>query len=487
MFFKRYYLGCLSHASYMIADEETKIAAVIDPQRDVDQYLADADRHGFDIRYVFLTHFHADFVAGHIELRDRAGAKIYLGARAEAEYEFTPVKEGDVVEFGRVRLAILETPGHTPEGISILVYDLQEGFLKPHAVLTGDTLFIGDVGRPDLLASVGVTADELGEMLYDSLHNKLLALPDETLVYPAHGAGSMCGKNLSDKEYSTIGEQRRYNYALQPMGKEAFLKLVTAEQPEAPEYFLHDAVLNRQERASLDQSMRDALAPMDVDAVLARQAEGATLLDTRDGVEFAGSHLRGSINIPLDGKYATWCGTVLDKAAPIVVIADEGREEESVMRLGRIGFDRVLGRLERGIEALQDRPELLESTTRITARAVAERLGEPEPPEILDVRTEQEWSRGHIEGSRNLPLNQLAARAAELPSSRPLVVHCQSGYRSTIAVSLLQKLGRNDVLDLVGGYAAWTTSGLPATAGEPATGEAASGAACGGSSCTLSK
>ncbi len=305
MFTQRYYLECLSHASYMFADEETKQAAIIDPQRDIDIYLQDAQEHGFTIKYAILTHFHADFVAGHIELRDKVGASIYLGERAQAEYDFTPVKDGDVVEFGRVRLAVLETPGHTPEGISILVYDLVKSDREPHAVLTGDTLFIGDVGRPDLLASIGVTEDELADMLYDSLRDKLLQLPDDTLVYPAHGAGSMCGKNLSDEAFSTIGEQRRYNYALQPMTREEFKTIVTAEQPEAPNYFEHDAILNRQDRESLQNTMQGSLKPLDLDEVLGLQADGCQIVDVRDAVDFAGAHLTGSINIGINGKYAT--------------------------------------------------------------------------------------------------------------------------------------------------------------------------------------
>ena len=335
MYFQRYYLGCLAHASYMIADEETKVAAVIDPQRDIDQYVRDAEERGFQIRYVFLTHFHADFIAGHIELRDKLGAKIYLGAHAEPEYDFTPLKEGDVVEYGKVRLSVLETPGHTPESISILVYDLEKNDRTPHAVLTGDALFIGDVGRPDLLASIGVTADELGDMLYDSLHNKLLSLDDEVLIYPAHGAGSLCGKALGDEPFSTIGEQRRYNYALQPMTREEFKRIVTAEQPDAPDYFVHDAILNRKERIPLQDTMKASLKPLALDDVLALQSSGPTqVVDTRDPADFAAAHLAGTFNIPLDGKYAQWAGTVLDKAQRIIVIAEPEREEESIMRLG---------------------------------------------------------------------------------------------------------------------------------------------------------
>ena len=461
MFLQRYYLNCLAHASYMVADKETGVAAIIDPQRDVDQYLQDAREHGFQIRYVFLTHFHADFVAGHLELKERAGAKIYLGARAEAEFDFVPVKDGDTVEFGKVRLQVLETPGHTPESISIVVYDLAKSDREPFAVFTGDTLFIGDVGRPDLLASIGYTSDELADMLYDSLHGKLMQLPDSTRVYPAHGAGSLCGKQLGDAEYSTIGEQRKYNYALQPMSREEFRRMVTADQPEAPAYFVHDAILNRKERPVLDEVLRQNLRPPELDEVLKIAEEGGQLLDTRRQVDFAGAHLKGSTNIPLEGRYATWCGTILDKDRPIVVIADEGREEESIMRLGRIGFDHVKGYLKDGIAALQDRPELIGTISRITAPALAEKLRQGEDLVVLDVRTEKEWQAGHIEGSLNIPLSHLRQRVDEIPADKPLAVHCQSGYRSSIACSLLEQAGREDLSDVVGGIQAWIRASLP--------------------------
>jgi rhodanese-related sulfurtransferase/glyoxylase-like metal-dependent hydrolase (beta-lactamase superfamily II) len=458
---KQYYLGCLSHASYLIMDERTKTAAVVDPQRDVGQYIADARACGCEIKHVFLTHFHADFLAGHIELRDQCGSTIYLGRRAEPEFQATKVGEGDRLEFGDVRLEILETPGHTPEGISIVVYDLAKSQDKPLAVLTGDTLFIGDVGRPDLLASIGVTADELADMLYDSLTNKLMKLPDETLVYPAHGAGSMCGKNLSQETVSTIGEQKKFNYALQPMSREQFKQLVTAEQPEAPGYFVHDAILNRQERPSLEQSLSRSLRVLSLEDVLRLQNQGAQVVDVRDAIDFEGGHLAGAINIGIQGKYATWCGTILNHTQPIVVIAAEGREEEAVMRLGRIGFDNVAGYLDGGMAALGDRPDLVAKIDRITAVALAERLAATAPPTVVDVRTEKEWAAGHLAGSVNIPLHHLRERAGEIDSSRPVVVHCEGGYRSAIAASLLAQAGRSDVLDMVGGFKAWIASKLP--------------------------
>ena len=464
---QQYYLACLSHASYMITDEQTKTAAVVDPQRDIDQYLADAKAGGYTIRHVFLTHFHADFIAGHIELRDKAGATIHLGRRAEAEFECIHMKDGDVVEFGDVKLAIMETPGHTPEGISILVYDLAKSRTEPLAVLTGDTLFIGDVGRPDLLASIGVTADELADMLYDSITNKLVKLPDATLVYPAHGAGSMCGKSLSKETVSTIGEQKKFNYALQPMSREAFKAIVTADQPEAPDYFVHDAILNRKERAALGDAMEKTLKPLSLDEVLALGKSGGQLLDVRDGIDFEGGHLTGALNIALNGKYATWAGSMLSHDKPIVVIAEEGGEEEAVMRLGRIGFDNVAGYLAGGMNALAARDDLVERTGRITAPALAEWLAGKRPdagaaPIVVDVRSEAEHAGGHIAGALNIPLTHLDERIGEIPAGRSVAVHCEGGYRSAIAASLLQKLGRRDVYDMVGGYKAWLAAKLPA-------------------------
>lgn len=460
---KQYYLGCLSHASYLITDEKTNTAVVVDPQRDVEQYITDAAAVCCEVKHVFLTHFHADFLAGHIELRDKCGAKIYLGQRAEAEFEATKVKDGDRVEFGDVRLEILETPGHTPEGISILVYDLAKSKEKPLAVLTGDTLFIGDVGRPDLLASIGVTADELSDMLYDSLTNKLVKLPDETLVYPAHGAGSMCGKNLGKETVSTIGEQKKFNYALQPMSRAEFKKIVTAEQPEAPSYFVHDAILNRQERSSLEATLAESLNALSLEEVLRLKNKGAQLLDVREAIDFEGAHLSGAINIGIQGKYATWCGTVLDHKHPIVVIADNGKEAEAVMRLGRIGFDNVAGYLREGMDALRDRPDLVAKIDRITAVALSEQLSTATAtaPTVVDVRSEKEWAAGHIPGSRNFPLNHLRDRATEIDKDRPVVVHCEGGYRSAIAASVLAQVGRADVLDMVGGFKAWAASKLP--------------------------
>jgi hydroxyacylglutathione hydrolase len=461
MILKQFYLNCLAHASYVIGDEKTGIAAVIDPQRDIDGYVTFASEHGLRIAHVFLTHFHADFIAGHLELRDRTSATIYLGAAASAEYAFQPLRDGNTVEFGHVRLVALETPGHTPESISLLVYDLADGADTPHAVLTGDTLFVGDVGRPDLRAALGWSATDLGALLYTSLRDKLLPLPDATLVYPAHGAGSLCGKAIGKETVSTIGEQRASNYALQPMSQGAFIDLVTADQADAPAYFTYDAVLNSRERPTLDQALARELTPLTLDVLLAEQARGTQVLDTRDPAEFAAAHLAGSLNIGLVGQYATWAGTLLTPDQPVVIVADPGAEVDSAMRLGRIGFDQVVGYLGGGMASAASSPERIETTERVGADVAASRTASATPPVIVDVRAAPERARTHIDGSLHLPLNHLAERLSEIPAGRPVIVHCAGGYRSAIAASLLQSHGFTGVSELAGGIAAWETAGLP--------------------------
>jgi glyoxylase-like metal-dependent hydrolase (beta-lactamase superfamily II)/rhodanese-related sulfurtransferase len=460
MILRQFYLPCLAHASYFVGDEQTGTAVVVDPQRDIDQYLVVAAEHGLRIAHVILTHLHADFIAGHLELRDRAGATIYLGAAAQAEYAFTPLHDGDRIDMGRVRLQAIETPGHTPESISIAVYDLDRSATAPHAVLTGDTLFVGDVGRPDLRAALGWTATDLGGLLYDSLRSKLMTLPDASLVYPAHGAGSLCGKALGPETVSTIGEQRRSNYALQPMTKAAFVDLVTADQPEAPPYFTYDAVLNSKERPTLDEALARELNPMTLDLVLALQRTGGQILDTRDPVEFAAAHLAGSLNIGLGGQYATWAGTILGRDRPIVIIADPGREHEAATRLGRIGFDHIVGYLADGLRSLESRADLTATTERVSAPLAAERLAGGRPV-VIDVRTPAEREQKWIAGSVSIPLNHLPERLQELPNDRPLLVYCAGGYRSSIAASLLQRHGVTHVSEIAGGLAAWEAANLP--------------------------
>ena len=474
MILKQFYLNCLAHASYLVGDPSTRVAAVVDPQRDIDQYLAFAAEHQLRIAHVVLTHFHADFIAGHLELRDRAGAAIYLGAAARAEYPFTPLHDGDTIELGRVRLKALETPGHTAESISLLVFDLDRSATEPQAVLTGDTLFVGDVGRPDLRVALGWSAADLGGLLYESLRTKLLALPDSSLVYPAHGAGSLCGKAISKDTVSTIGHERQSNYALQPMSKAAFVDLVTADQSDAPPYFTYDAVLNSKERPTLDAALARELNPLTLDRVLALQDEGAQVLDTREPGDFAAAHLARSVNIGLGGQYATWAGTVLSRERPIVIIADPGRENEAAVRLGRIGFDQVLGYLNDGLRSLESRPDLTATTERLSAPLAAERLAPHEPPLAepaplaplaIDVRAPSERAHKYIAGSVHIPLNHLAERLQDLRPDQSLIVYCAGGYRSSIAASLLQRHGFTRVSEIAGGITAWEAAHLDVQSG----------------------
>ncbi|MEV4557828.1 rhodanese-like domain-containing protein [Kitasatospora sp. NPDC049285] len=455
MFFAQYYLDCLSQASYLIADETTGRAVVVDPRRDVDEYLAEAQARGFTVEGVINTHFHADFLSGHLELAARTGAWIGYGRRAETEYPIRKLAEGERISLGEVELEIVETPGHTPESISVLVRE-RAGDAVPYGVLTGDALFIGDVGRPDLLASVGVTADELGRMLYDSVQRKLMALPDEVRVYPAHGAGSACGKNLSTERQSTIGQQRVTNYACAPMSEDAFVAIVTAGQPAAPGYFGYDADLNRRERDLFDAAA--LTVPLDGAAFLARRAEGAVVVDARDPQEFAAGHLAGAINVPADGRFAEQSGTVLDPAWSLLVVAPEGREAETVIRLARIGFDRVAGYLADPESEFRTVPEQMRQAPRRTVADLREELAGAEPPLVVDVRGEAERGEGMIPGSVHLPLAELPHRLGEIPTDREVVVHCAGGHRSSIAASLLRHHGFERTSDLLGGYGAWQTA-----------------------------
>ncbi|WP_251829005.1 rhodanese-like domain-containing protein [Streptomyces sp. ATCC 21386] len=465
MFFAQYYLDCLSQASYMIADETTGRAVIVDPRRDISEYLADAELHGFTIEAVINTHFHADFLAGHLELADRTGAWIGYGQRAEAEYPIRKLADGERIGLGDVHLRILETPGHTPESISVLVYE-HTADTVPYGVLTGDALFIGDVGRPDLLASIGVTADELGHMLYDTVQHKLMALPDAVRVFPAHGAGSACGKNLSTRRQSTIGEQRVSNYACRPMSKERFVELVTAGQPAAPAYFVHDAVLNRKEHGLFDATA--VPRPLSVEEFMRRRAAGAIVIDARSPQDFAPGHLRGSVNVPADGRFAEQAGMVLGPEQEIVVVAPQDREEEVVTRLARIGFDRVGGYLREPEGAFPALADEMERASRLTADELRRLLDGREPPLVLDVRNTAEREEGFVEGSSHIPLAELTRRVDEIPADRPLVVHCAGGHRSSVAASWLRHRGRTDVSDLLGGYGAWLA--LPAPAATAARG-----------------
>jgi hydroxyacylglutathione hydrolase len=452
MIFNQYYLDCLSHASYLIADETTGRAVVVDPQRDVSEYLADAEEQGLTIELVLETHFHADFLSGHLELAQATGAEIGFSSVAETEYEIRELADGERVSLGDVVLELRHTPGHTPESMSIVIYEHADDDV-PYGVLTGDTLFIGDVGRPDLLASVGFTREELADKLYDSLHDKLLTLPDATQVFPAHGAGSACGKNLSTELTSTIGAQRLENYALLAPDRQTFTELVTEGQQPAPGYFVHDATLNKKQRALMAETTPPTA--MSWDEVEAALAGGAMLVDGRDPVEFAHGHLRGAVNVGLQGRYAEFAGSVVPVDADIVLFVEPGSELEAKNRLGRIGFDRVLGYAEHPYEVLRTHQDQAQVASRLTPVGFEDRRRDVGAIQLVDVRNPGEYALGAVPGAQNIPVGQLPARLDELDRARPTVVYCAGGYRSSVAASLLRAHGFADVSDIVGGYGAW--------------------------------
>ncbi len=455
MKFIQYYLDCLSHASYLIGDETTGRAVIVDPQRDVSEYLADAKDLGFTIDLVIETHFHADFLSGHLELAKATGAKIVFSSVAEAEFEVMGVDDGERYSLGEVTLEFRHTPGHTPESLSIVVYEHADDKV-PYGVLTGDALFIGDVGRPDLLASIGFTREELADKLYDSLHDKLMTLPDATRVYPAHGAGSACGKNLSTERWSTIGDQKATNYALRAPDKPTFMKLVTEGQPPAPGYFVYDAILNRKAHGLLDESKRPT--PMTYEQMVKALDGGAVLVDGRSPEEFAQGHFRRAINIGLEGRYAEFAGSILPPDVDIVLFTEPGQELEGKNRLGRIGFDRVVGFLASPFKAMYEHQDDVEVASRLTAKAFHQRAAAMPGLQVVDVRNPGEVEAGVIPGAINIPVSQLTGRLDELDPSVPTVVYCAGGYRSSVAASLLRQRGFVDVSDILGGYEAWNQS-----------------------------
>jgi glyoxylase-like metal-dependent hydrolase (beta-lactamase superfamily II)/rhodanese-related sulfurtransferase len=456
MHFKQFYLGCLAHASYLVGSEGE--AAVVDPQRDVEQYLEEARLHGLAIRYVLETHLHADFVSGHRELAERTGAEIVFGARAGVAFPHRAVRDGDEIRMGSVTLRFLETPGHTPESLSILVTEAKDS--GPRMVLTGDTLFIGDVGRPDLAGARGFSPEDMAGMLYDSLHGKLLALDDAVLVYPAHGAGSLCGRNISKETSSTIGEQRRFNYALQPMPKADFVRLVTADLPDAPEYFPRDVELNRAGAPTLGaEAPPRPLPPAEVEALAAK---GAVLLDVRGAAAYGAGHLPGSLNVALQGQFASWSGILLPPERAIVIVADdETAAAEAKLRLARVGLESVAGHLAGGVAAWAAAARPVATLAQVTVDELHARLGEGEGLDVLDVRRPAEQKLGHVPGARLLPLDRLGREAAGLDPARPLAVICAGGYRSSAACSLLEGHGFRRLYNVVGGTAAWAQAGLP--------------------------
>jgi hydroxyacylglutathione hydrolase len=451
MIFTQYYLDCLSQASYLIADEGTKQAVVVDPRRDIHEYVDDARERDLTIVGVINTHFHADFVSGHLELAEETGAWIGYGEAAVADFEVRHLADGERISLGDVTLEIMATPGHTPESISVLVFEHADDDVA-YGVLTGDALFIGDVGRPDLLASIGVTAEQLGRMLYDTIQNRLMGLDDAVRVFPAHGAGSACGKNLSTEKQSTIGEQRRFNYACQPMSEDEFLAVVTAGQPSAPEYFVYNAILNRQERGIREL---DNVAPaLTVEQVEAALADGAKVHDARDPQDFAAAHLVGSVNVPVDGRMAETVGMVFAPEDKIVVIAPEGEEQEVATRFARIGYDQVIGYVAEPETYFLSHQDDVRHASRVTV-AELEDATRTTDVQLIDIRNAGELEAGQIPGSVHIPLAELSRRIDEIDATRPVVAYCAGGWRSSVGASLLRSRGYVDVSDIHGGYAAW--------------------------------
>jgi len=452
MIFTQYYLDCLSQASYLIGDETTGRAVVVDPRRDIDEYVRDAEAAGLTIEMVIETHFHADFLSGHLELAAATGAEIGFSSVGETEFASRGLEDGERLMLGEVELEFLHTPGHTPESLSVVVYE-HAGDEVPYGVLTGDTLFIGDVGRPDLLASIGFTRDELADHLYDSIHDKLLPLPDATRVFPAHGAGSACGKNLSTETVSTMGEQRQNNYALLAPDKQTFIDLVTEGQPPAPDYFVYDAILNRKTRDLLDETALPAA--LDLEAFEQLVADGAMIIDGRDPEEFALAHLRGSINVGLNGRYAEFAGSVVPTDVDIVLVVEDGFELEAKNRLARIGFDRVVGFLQHPLTVMAGHPDRVQRASRMTATEFENRKAGITGLQLVDIRNPGEIALGTIAGAEVIPVGQLPGRLDELDPSAPTVVFCAGGYRSSVGASVLRQAGFVDVSDILGGYGAW--------------------------------
>ncbi len=453
MIFRQYQLSCLSLFSYLVGDESTGRAVVVDPQRDVSQYLTDARSEGLRIERVIETHVHADFLSGHLELAQATGAVISYGSVAETDFAVEPLEHGQRLRLGELVLEVRHTPGHTPESVSVVIWERGRD-AEPWGVLTGDTLFIGDVGRPDLLSSSGWTAQELARRLYRSLHEQLLTLPDSTRVFPAHGAGSSCGKALSNATSSTIGEQRAANYAVAPMAEDDFVEVVTQGQSVAPLYFAFASDANRHHHELLD----DHASPqaLDINEVLQLHQDGAAVVDGRAPDVFASGHLRGSVNVGLDGRFAEYTGDVVRAGRPIVVITDAGRETEARVRLARIGFDNVAGYLPDVEQVLARRPDLARAAARLPAAELAAWSAEEPGLQIIDVRNPGELAAGVVPGAQHIPLAALVDRMAELDARAPTIVYCAGGYRSSIAASALRAGGFATVADVLGGFAAWS-------------------------------
>jgi hydroxyacylglutathione hydrolase len=453
------YTGCLAEAAYYIESEGE--AAIIDPLRETTPYINRAAKDGAKIKYIFETHFHADFVSGHVELAQKTGAQIVYGPKAECDFECYIAKDEEEFTIGRVKLKVLHTPGHTLESSTYLLLDEKD---KPHCIFTGDTLFIGDVGRPDLAIKADVTERDLAGMLYDSLHSKIMTLPDELIVYPAHGAGSSCGKSMSKETFDTLGHQKRVNYALQDISKEEFIREVTDNLLPPPQYFAKNAMMNKQGAGNLEEVYSHSLkslSPGEFESLA--KGSHALVLDTRDAEGFSKGFIPGSINISLNGQFAVWVGTLItDLQQEILLVCEKGKEKECVMRLARVGYDNTIGYLEGGIEAWKEAGKPVDSVQTISATEFAKRYNPSVA--VLDVRRPSEYEVGHLSGAENKPLDFINDWTHELQAGKTYHLHCSSGYRSMTAASILKSRGFEKVIDITDGYKGLVKTSLPQNA-----------------------
>lgn len=448
MYIEQLYTNCLAEAAYYV--ESNGEAAIIDPLRETEPYVALAEKRKAKIKYVFETHFHADFVSGHIDLARKVNAKIIYGPLAEPNYEVYNARDDEEFKLGALTIRVLHTPGHTPESSCYLLLDENR---KEYAVFTGDTLFVGDVGRPDLLDGV-MTQEELASMMYDSLNQKIKTLPDSVIVYPGHGPGSACGKNIGKETYSTIGEQKKFNYALKAASREQFIKEITTGILPPPKYFFEDARINKVGYNAIEDVMRDNKQPMELTAFTEAVKNGALILDTRMPDDFEKGFVPGSLNIGLNGQYAVWVGTLMDIKKPIVLVTEPGKEEESILRLARVGYENVLGYLKGGVASWKGKPDTVNSV------AAAQLKKEMSGLEVLDVRKPGEWSIGHLKDASFVPLADMPANLKELDKTKTYLVHCAGGYRSMIAISLMKREGFTHLYNIYGGIGAMQEAGL---------------------------
>jgi hydroxyacylglutathione hydrolase len=453
MYIEQLYTNCLAEAAYYIESEGE--AAIIDPIRETEPYLDLAARRGTTIKYIFETHFHADFVSGHIDLSKKTGAAIIYGPMAETKYKVVNARDSEVFRLGKLKIKTLHTPGHTPESSCYLLYD-ENG--KEYAVFTGDTLFVGDVGRPDLLDGK-MSSEELASMLFDSLNNKIKTLPDEVIVYPAHGAGSSCGKNIGKETFSTIGEQKKFNYALKASDREQFIKEVTDGILPPPHYFFEDARINKQGYDSIEQVITRSnrkLGPLEFEEAIRK---GALILDTRKADDFEKGFIPGSINVGLNGQYAVWVGTLINIQLPLLLVTEPGTEHESILRLARVGYENVLGYLEGGISGWKQKLEKIDSIQPDTMKKEILKGAE-----VIDVRKPGEWDKSHVRNATFLPLSGMPANLASMNKTKHYLVHCGGGYRSMTAISLMKRHGFVNLTNIYGGFGAILNAGVEVVA-----------------------